>query len=162
MNKTTLLVACILFLCGGLLVLHLAAQPGSGSMIVNNAPTSSALDPNVMERSEKELLEQKIVVHQRIVLQLQTYADAGDRRGNAARLAEARANLAAAEIELYRHTGEQDKFLSAQNARIEHLTTKLRAATVAYGMDVASLGEVSEAELQLLDALLEQKRAAPR
>ena len=162
MNKTTLLVACILFLCGGLLALHLAAQPGSGSMIVNNAPTSSALDPNVMERSEKELLEQKIVVHQRIVLQLQTYADAGDRRGNAARLAEARANLAAAEIELYRHTGEQDKLHAALKTRVAHLNENLRATIVAFNMNATTMEVVSEAELQLLDALLEQKRVAPR
>ena len=159
MKKIACFAVCISFLFGGLLGLHLAAQPGgAGSMATENAPDFSLLDPNVAERSERELLERKIVVHRNIVALADGYAQVGNRRGNAMVLAGARADLAAAEIELYRYTGEQDKLLVALQARVEHLTEKLRATTAAYTAEAATLGTVSEVELQLLDALLEQKR----
>ena len=159
MKKIAFFAVCISFLFGGLLGLHLAAQPGgAGSWATENAPNFSLLDPNVAERSEKELLERKIVAHWNIVDLAGMYAQVGDRRGNAMVLAGARADLAAAEIELYRYTGEQDKLLVALQARVEHLTEKLRAAAAANAVDAATLGTVSEVELQLLDALLEQKR----
>jgi outer membrane protein TolC len=161
MNKTTILAACIVLLFGGLLGLHLAAQPGgTGSRATENASNFSLLDPNVSERSERELLERKVIVHRRIVMRVESHVQAG--QGNAMRLAEARADLAAAEIELYRYTGEQDKLLVALKARVEHLTEKLRAATNAFDANVSSLDEFHAVELQLLDALLEQKRAVLR
>jgi len=160
MKKIVCFAVCISFLFGGLLGLHLAAQPGgAGSRTAENAPDFSLFDPNVAERSEKELLERKVVAHWNIVMQANAFAEVGDpRRGNAMALAEAHAGLAAAKIELYRYTGEQDKLLVALKTRVEHLTEKLRAAVAAYELATVPLEVILEVELQLLDALLEQKR----
>jgi len=168
MNKTTILAVCILFLFGGLLGLHLAAQPGgtesrgTESRATGNAPDDapafSLLDPNVAERSERELLERKVVVHRNIVAQIDGLVQAGSRHGTANRLAGARADLAAAEIELYHHTDEQEKLLAAHQARVEHLKEKLRVTVQGFEIAAVSLDAVFEAELKLLDALLEQKR----
>jgi len=159
MKKITYFTVCVLLLFGGLLGLHLAAQlGGTESRATENAHVFSLLDQDVTERSEKELLEQKIVVHRRIVMQVDAHAQAGSPQGSVMLLAEAHANLAAAEIELYRYSGEQDKLLAALQASVEHLTEKLRATYAAYEATRATLAVVHEAELQLLDALLEQKR----
>lgn len=159
MKNTTILAVCFCLLLGGLLGLHLVAQPGgTGSRATESAPAFSLLAPNVSERSEKELLEQKVVAHQGIVAQIEAHAQMGTPRGTAIRLAEVHANLATAEIELYRYTGEQDKLLAALKARVEHLTDKLRATTNAFENSTTDMESVHEAKLQLLDALLEQKR----
>ena len=159
MKKTACFAVCISFLFGGLLGLHLAAQPGSaGSRATENAPDFSLLDPNVAERSEKELLERKVAARKGILNGVDRLAQVGSPRGNATALAEAHAGLATAEIELYRYTGEQDKLLASLKARVEHLTKKLRAVALAFEAATVSLEVVHEAELQLLDALLEQKR----
>ena len=163
MNKITIIAVCVCFLFGGLLGLHLAAQPGGTERRATENPSAfSLLDPNVSERSEKELLEQKVIARQRIVAQIEAHVQAGSPRGSAIRLTEVHANLATAEIELYRYTGEQDKLLAALKARVEHLTDKLRATIGAFEHSVVEKETVHEAELQLLDALLEQKRVHPR
>jgi hypothetical protein len=43
-------------------------------------------------------------------------------------------------------------------AKVDALTDKLRAATAMYKMDVTPVVNKCNVELQLLDALLEQKR----
>ena len=163
MNKTTILAVCFLFLFGGLLGLHLVAQPGgAGSRAADDTPAFSLLDPNAADRSERELLERKVVARQRIVAQVEVYGEVGDPRGRVTILAEAHADLAAAEIELYRYTGEQDKLLAALKRRVEHLTEKLRAVVAAHELNRATSEAIHEAESQLIDALLEQKRAVLR
>ena len=159
MKKITYFAMCVLLLFVGLLGLHLAAQSGgTESRATENAPVFSLLDPDVAEPSEKELLEQKIAVRRRIVMQVDVHAQAGSLHGSVSLLAEAYANLAAAEIELYRFTGEQDKLLDALKARVEHLAKKREATINAYENARGTLAEICEAELQLIDALLEQKR----
>ena len=159
MKKIACFAVCALFLFGGLLGLHLAAQSGgTENRATENAPVFSLLDSDVAECSEKELLERKIAVRRRIIIQADAHAQIGSFQGNAMTRAEAYADLAAAEIELYRYTGEQDKLLAALKARIEHLTEKLRATHNAFEATRVTLAAVHEAELQLLDALLEQKR----
>jgi hypothetical protein len=98
-------------------------------------------------------------LYKKIVDSVTIAYNAGQPAGSATRMAEAQANLAAAEIELYRHTGEQDKLHTALQARVEFLTVKLRAVVLAHEAGTTLLGNVGEAEIQLLDALLEQKRA---
>ena len=156
MKKIAIFIISVLFLCGGLFGLHLTAQP------VRNASSTeekdSLLHRKLDECSEQELLELKVASHRKRVESITAFSDAGSPQGSAVRLTESQADLAAAEIELYRHTGEQDKLRTAWKARIEALTARVKAVTVAYQFGVTTLIEVSEAEIQLLDALLEQKR----
>jgi hypothetical protein len=84
--------------------------------------------------------------------------EAASQKGRYYRLQESKADLAAAEIELYRHTGEQDKLRIAWKSRIEALFARVEAVSAAYAAETLELGDVSEAEIQLIDALLEQKR----
>ncbi len=102
------------------------------------------------------------VRHIEITPRLPDYVDAAHRSGSPAgtvvRQAEVRAELAAAEIELYRHTGERDKLTAALESRVEARKNKLQAVTAGYEVGTASRGELCDAENQLLDAMLEQKR----
>jgi len=157
MKKTTSFALCVLLLFGGLFCLHLTAQQGTLRFF---APTSTALlDLKIEETSERELLELKVAAHRRLVDAATAAFNAQSPSGTAIRMAETHANLAAALAELYRHTGEQDKLMAALKEKVEALTDKLRA--VAMMQDIASLPQsvVSEAEVQLLDAMLELKRA---
>ena len=153
MKKRTILVVCVLLLCGGLSCLHLTGQNTSSSAV----PTS-LLDYKLDECSELELLELKIAACQTIVRHVTAAAEMGSPSGRFTRLETVRAGLAAAEIELYRHTGDQEKLLAAHKARVEALTHKLQAVTNSYEAAYVTAVEVSEAEIQLLDALREQKR----
>ena len=153
MKKTVFLSVCVLLLCGGLFCLH--AQPERAGDI----PTVSLLEMNFDEVSERQLLEMKVDAYQKLLDLVVLKFESGF--GGATHLAEARANLAAAQIELYRYTGEQDKLFAALQARVDAMRTKLYATRVAH--DHVSKGFTSkvlhEAEIELLDALLEQKRA---
>ena len=157
MKKIVTFTLCALLLCGGLLCLHLVAQTR-----IENTPVpakqGSLIDSKPEEWSERDLLERKVVAYRHIADQVARYHAAGSPAGNASRLAESHANLAAAEIELYRHTGEQVKLRVALESQIEALTDRLRAVTVAYEAATCNLADVSAAEIQLLNVLLERKR----
>ena len=155
MKKTVFLSVFVLLLCGGLLCLHLTAQPERAS---NAPPVVSLLEMNFDEVSERQLLEMKVDTYQKL-LDLAVW---GFELGLLPHLTEARANLAAAQIELYRYTGEQDNLFAALQARVDALRLKLRATMVAYEHvppGALTLPTLHEAEIELLDALLEQKRA---
>jgi len=154
MKKTVFVSVCVLLLCGGLLCLHLTAQPERTS---NPSPVVSLLEMNFDEVSERQLLEMKVDAYQKIA----HHATVAYSRGvvTVMELAELQANLAAAEIELYRHTGEQDKLSAALQARVNAFTDRLREVNRGFNMGVIPSVELLGAEIELLDALLEQKRA---
>ena len=157
MKKAIIYTVCVLFFCGGLFVLHLVAQIG-GLNVRPAAVPVSLLDLKIEKYSERELLELKVASYRKLADFTADQSKIGSRAGTAVRLAESHADLAAAEIELYRHTGEREKLLTALQTRVEALTDKLRAVTSAYEIEVERLDAVLAAEVQLLDALLEQKR----
>jgi len=157
-KKTALFAACILLLFGGLFCLHLTAQPGS--LIGSPAQPVSLVDLNIEETSERELLELKVAVHRNLV-SLTTAAYKADLpSADITALAESHAHLAAAEAELYRYTGEQDKLRAALKEKAEALTDKLRGATLMFEAGALTRAVLGEAELQLLDALLELKQVS--
>ena len=168
MKKRIIAIACTLLLIGGgLICWHLVAQrfepPHWGALIFDDIDTSkmesvSLLDRKLDECSERELLEMKVASCRSIAQAVAVHGQMGNRAGSAHRLAESHANLAAAMIELYRHTGEQEKLRVVLQARVEALTEKLRAVSNAYDADRVTLDTLHEAEIQLLDAVLEQKR----
>jgi len=170
MKKTVIVTVCVLLFCLGLFCIHLTAQPNqhypngiSGALVFDGLDGSQAtslemaltllLDRKLEECSERELLELKVAVYRKLA----HYTITGS---SVIQLAEARANLAAAQIELYRHTGEQHKVLAAIQLRVEALTDKLRAVSLSHKSKTILPSILYETELQLLDALLEQKRAA--
>jgi hypothetical protein len=170
MKKTIIITACILFFCAGLFRLHLTAQwsenPHLGSMVFDvldsddppQAALTSLLDRKLEECSERELLELKVTTYRKLANYVATASKVGSPAGSAIRLAEAHTDLAAAQIELYRCTGEQNKLLAAHQARVEALTDKLRAVSQANDAGAIKSNVLYEAEVQLLDAILEQKR----
>jgi hypothetical protein len=161
MKKIVMFAVCALLFCGGLFCLHLVAQTGKAENAAAPAkPASLLLDPKIEEHNERELLELKVAVYRKFADDVALHNKNGSPAGTTIRLAESHADLAAAEIELYRHTGEQGKLRIALKAQVEALTDKLRAITLYNEAGVVKLGEVCEAEIQLLNALLEQKRAA--
>jgi hypothetical protein len=153
MKRTTIIAVCTMLLFGGLLCLHLAAQPVKVKDV-----SIPLLDPKIKDSGERELLEMKVESYRKIAEYVDAQAALGTPRGRASFLAEAYANLAAAEIELYRFTGDRDKLLVAMDAKVEALTNKLRGAKAAYEYATTTQKELCEAEIQLLDALLERKR----
>ena len=157
MKKTALFAVCVLLLCGGLFCLHLTAQPERTS---TSEKLTSLLDLKIEDTSERELLELKVASCQQLVKFVLAARDGGLREGSTTRSCEANAYLAATEMELYRHTGERDKFLAAMEAKVQAQYEKLRAVTAMIEMADrrARQPELSEAQIQLLDALLEQKR----
>jgi hypothetical protein len=155
MKKVIVFAVCVPFLLGGLFCLHLAAQPGIVTSKVKNV---SLLDPKIGEWSERELLEMKVDRYRQIAEHVKQMCEVGLPAGTASALAEAYAHLANAEVELYRHTGEQKKLLAALDAKVDALTDKVRAVTATLEMAVAHPMTLSQAEIQLLDALLERKR----
>ena len=158
MKKTAIFVIGALLFCGGFFCFHLTAQTAKIGDSFSQKDKSSLLQRKFEECSERELLELKVAAHQKIVANVAVHNVAGSPYGTATRLAESQANVAAAEIELYRHTGEQDKLRIALKTRIEHLTEKLRAEVRSYEAGATHIGTLYEVEIQLLDALLEQKR----
>jgi len=154
MKKTVFLSVCVLLLCGGLFCLHLTAQPERAG----NAPAVSLLEMNFDEVSERQLLEMKVDAYQKLL----DWVNVAYLEGvtGMMELADAQAKLAAAQIELYRHTGEQDKLFAALQERVDALSKKLQSATVVL-LETSRRGMFStvvETEIELLDALLEQKR----
>ena len=159
MRKAIIYIVCVLFLCGGLFGIHLAAQISGLGGVRPAAVSVSLLDPKIKECSERELLELKVASYRKLADLAAAQSEIGSRAGTAVRLAESHADLAAAEIELYRHTGEREKLRTALKTRVEALTDKLQAVTTAQEFfGAARSDEVYAAEVQLLDALLEQKR----
>ena len=170
MKKRVIVVACALLFCGGLFCLHLVTQSKGGlwaygALVFDEIPDddtqtepASLLERKLDECNERELLELKVASYRKIARSLAALSQVGHPSGSAVRLAESHADLAAATIELYRYTGEQEKLRIALQARVEALTDKLRAMYNAYEADMTTLDVVCKAETQLLDALLEQKR----
>ena len=158
MKKTALCAMCVLLLCGGLLCVHLTAQSGGIENIFSAAVSSSLLDMKTEELTERELLELKVANRRQLADNVAHLATLGAPVGTASRLAEVHADLAAAEIELYRYTGEQEKLFTALKTRVDALTDKLRAETFAHKLGARGEDAIPTAEIQLLDALLEQKR----
>jgi len=155
MKKSTFLAVCGVILIGGLICLHLAAQPDT---VMKHAP-ASPLDQKIKDYNERELLEMKVECYRNIAKYTDDSAAVGDPlRGKSSDVAEAYANLATAEIELYRFTGDRDKLLAAMDAKIEALTNKLRAVKNAYDLGTCTSTNLREAEIQLIDALLERKQ----
>ena len=157
MKKTTLFALCVPLLLGGLFCLHLVAQ--SETTTSRTGVSLSLLDPKVGELSERELLEMKVDRCRKIVEYTENMQLSGAPAGGAIPLAEAQAHLAAAKIELYRFTGEQDKLRTALDVKVKALSDRVRAIVRAYENGVATSAALYEAESQLLDALLECKRA---
>ena len=173
MRKTVLISVCVLLFSAGLFCLHITAQnsPGSpvnrlsGAFVTDVLPAASAqkeprslLDRKLEASSIRELLELKVAACRKLVDYVSSANEVGSPTGSFVRLAEAHAEQAAAEIELHRHTSDRVKMRIAMQARTEALTDKLKAITLAYEAERASLHEVWEAEMQLLDALLAQKQ----
>jgi hypothetical protein len=175
MKKTLFLTLFALLFCGGLFCLYLSAQQidffrgSSGALVFDDLPTipaqtppASLLDRNLEECNERELLELKVATHRKLAHSVAAHAEYGAPAGSAFRLAESHAGLAAAEIELYRHTGDQTKLRIALKSRIEALTDKCRALAHAQETGRVSVSVLYESESQLLDALLEQRREENR
>ena len=165
MKKIAISGVCVLLFCGGLFCIHLTAQSGRLGNASSSAEPISLLDPKITELGERELLERKVASHRQLAEVATMRFEQGSPRGGAIQLAEAHAGLAAAEIELYRRTGEQEKLLAAHKTRVEALTKKLRAVMFLYKEATSPTGTLDalcEAEIQLLDALLEQKREQAR
>ena len=158
MKKTLFFAANLLLFGVGLLCFHLTAQSVGENRGRENAAPVSILDQKVENSSERELLELKIASHRKLADSISALSRAGAPAGNAYRLADAHANYASAEIELYQHTGEREKLRTALKAKVEALSDKLRAVLFAYEAATVSLDVVCATEIQLLDALLEQKR----
>jgi Skp family chaperone for outer membrane proteins len=156
MKKHLIITASILLFCGGLFALHLAAQS------VKTAPPTEEkiplFDPRVEQCSERELLELKVKSYEKMLEQIENHAKAGTPLGRSQHLADARANLADAEAELYRHIGDTVKLQAALKAKVEAYREKLRAENNAFESGATRMDSVCTAEIQLLDALLEQKR----
>lgn len=132
--------------------MHLAAQSAKVESDV------SLLDRKLDECTERELLELKVAARRKIADWVAKLYEVGSPTGGVVRLADSHAQLAAAEIELYRYTGERGKLRIALQSRVEALTDKLRALTNAYDATAIQVNVLCEAEIELLDALLEQKR----
>jgi outer membrane protein TolC len=158
MKTKAIFAACALLFCGGLFCLHLTAQSEKTSDVPVAAKPIALLESKMLELSEQELLERKVDSHRKFVESVTTHYEVGSPRGSAILLGEAQAGLAAAEIELYRYTGDRDKLLAAHQARVEALTQKLEAAKNAYDADRISPEILLVSEIQLLDALLELKQ----
>ena len=163
MKRTTFLAMCAMLLLGLLLgrmfCFHLAAQSAVWSDEAKEDALIALLEPKIKECSEQELLEMKIKIYRKIVEGVEQAARAGIPSGRAELQAEAYAQLASAEIELYRVTGDRDKLLAAMDAKIEALTEKHRAAKMLCEIgQPASYNELLLTDIQLLDALLERKR----
>jgi len=160
MKRTVIFIVGVLLFCGWHFYLHLIAQTGEAENSVAPVKPVSLLDPKIEECSERELLELKVAAYRKLADYAADAAVIGAPAGRVAQLADAHADLAAAEIELYRHTGDQNKLRIALKARVEALSDKLRGVTLGYEVESLPASAVREAEVQLLDALLEQKRAA--
>jgi len=152
MKKTIMCAVCVSLLCGGLFCLHLTAQSERTAPI-------PLLDPKIEEQSERGLLELKVASHRELARYVDAHIAVGSSAGTSIRLAEVHAGLYAAESELYRYTGEQDKLLVALQARVDALRDKLRAVVAALEAERVTLDVLIVTEIQLLDALLEQRRA---
>ena len=157
MKNTMFLSVFALLLCGGLFCLHLTAQPERAG---NASPVVSLLEMNFDEVSERQLLEMKVDAYQKLLDQAISDFEFNIPSGTATRLTEARANLAVAEIELRRYTGERDKLFAAQQARVHALIDKLSHVNSGIDLGVFPSAKLWETEIELLDALLEQKRAS--
>lgn len=172
MKKTPFLTLVALLFCGGLFCLHLSAQRldlFSGALVFDDLLTipaqtlpNSLLDRKLEECNERELLELKVATYRKLAHHVADAARLGAPDGSVLRLTEAHANLATAEIELYRHTGDQTKLRIALKSRVEALTDKRQAMIHAHEAGRVSLIVLYESEAQLLDALLEQKREESR
>jgi len=156
MRKTALLALCVLLLCGGLFCLHLTAQPGNLNAALEKE--YSLIDLKIDETSERELLELKVASRQKIADSITVEYKAAAPRGALNRMMQAHANLAAAKVELYQHTGEREKLFIALEEKVSALTDNLRNAIIQHSMGVTTQDAVLEAEIQLLDAMLELKR----
>jgi hypothetical protein len=154
MKRTTVVTVCVSLLFGGLLCLHLAAQPDKAEVKV----PVLLFDPKIKDSGEKELLEMKVDCYRQIATGVDNLAAVGSLRGIASQVAEAKANLAGAEIELYHFTGDKEKLLAAMDAKIEALTNKFKALDSSFEHTTITLDELLGAKIQLLDALLERKR----
>jgi hypothetical protein len=153
MKKTAIFTVSVLLFCGGLFCLHLTAQTGKTENTASTAALIPLLDPKIEECSERELLELKVAACRKFTDAVTALYNAGAPSGAFVRLIDAHVDLAAAEIEFYRHTGEQNKLRIALKARVEALSDKLRAVTLRNEVTA-----VYEAEVQLLNALLEQNQ----
>ena len=163
MKKIAIVSLCSLLFCGGLFCLHLVAQSVGridGALVFDeplSTPTPLS-DRNLEECSERELLELKVTAYQLIVANIAVHYEAGALKGGLALLCDSQADLAAAEIELYRHTGEQDKLRQALQAKVGARKEQLEAVIQSYEAERIGLSGLSKVKVQLIDALLEQKR----
>ena len=167
MKKTALIATCIPLLCGGLFCLHLTAQPGSLPRSLNGFTdkTISLIDLKIEETSERELLELKVASRKKFADSVTIAFDANIPSGTLNKMMQAHADLAAAKAELYRHTGEREKLLIALEEKVSALTDKLQGVilqhnvgAVSPNVTVVSSDVTTEAEIQLLEAMLELKR----
>ena len=160
MKKRIILSVSILFFCIGLLCLHLAAQTEE----TENAPLSEApiplVDRNLDKCSEQELLELKVDTYRKIIEFVVQAIESGAPGSDLMTLQDVQADLASAEIELYRCTGELEKLRVALQEKVDARKRKVMASSAHYevGSRRITLKELCEAEVQLLDAVLEQKR----
>ena len=163
MRKTIITIVCVVcvsLFCGGWICFRLTAQSYVQSEKTNAGANASLLDTTFADRSERELLELRVEAYQNIFRTVKSHFEAGSSRGRVPLLCQARADVASAKIELYRHTGERDKLHVALKEKIEALTEKHQSLVHAYNTDTVLSTDLYEAEIQLLDALLEQKRLA--
>ncbi|MDR0327876.1 MAG: hypothetical protein LBI05_06230 [Planctomycetaceae bacterium] len=163
MKKGIILTACILLFCGGLVCWYLTAQTyfGVDGVLVFDESSiipDSLLDRKLEECSERELLEMKVAVAQYTF----NYVTEQVKNGFATfdQFIEAKVNLADAEIELYWHTGDQEALRTALQTKVESRKQQLMQTQVHHdvGSKRGAFPELRRAEMQLLDAVLEQKR----
>ncbi|MCL2005200.1 MAG: VCBS repeat-containing protein [Planctomycetaceae bacterium] len=143
MRFFSILLAGSLLVCFGT---HLTAQPDA-------VPLENM--------SERELLERKVALREGLLEDANLRSNLG-LPGSFELVADAQIHLADAKIELYRLTREWNELSSALQAKIDAIKSKHEAHIHLFALGHAtSKGDVWEAEIQLLDALLELKRARP-
>jgi hypothetical protein len=163
MKKGIILTAYILLFSGGLFCLHMTAQLGVG---VRGALASdelsitpvSLLDQQLDEYSERELLEMRVAIAQKSYSYTARLAEEGI--ASLEELIEAKVDLADVEIEFYLHIGDQEALRTALQAKVDCRKQQL-LRTNAHNEAGSMRGtseELRRAEMQLLDAVLEQKR----
>ncbi|GHT24958.1 hypothetical protein FACS189419_09910 [Planctomycetales bacterium] len=112
---------------------------------------------DVNETDELVFLKQKVETYRRLFNFIDEAYRASTSGGR--NRAEVKAELSAAEAEMFRYEGNHTKWLEALKTQEEARAEQLRNAVVAASLSTISFEALCQAELKLLNAQLELKRA---
>jgi hypothetical protein len=138
--------------------LHLTAQLGAENRAKENIDSVPLFDRKLEECSERELLVLKVDSYRKIV---DSATNAYETESiSPFSLFDCLNDLADAEIELYRYTGQQEELRVALKNKVDAREQILRIANAhrEVGSTRITMMEFHELEARLLDAVLEQKR----